>query len=456
MAEQRNRRHREMRSQHGILATGGADRNYWRTGSLIMIVAGVGGFTADYALNLGVARLLAPYDYGDFKVALAYLNLASLLVLLGGDRAAPRFLASSLQHRHGAGVWEYVRFYLLVLLVLSFLLICGTLTASYLQFGPVDLNKQHPLIIAAFIVPIGAATTLLARIFLAAKHLGDANLPWRIGYPLTKLGLILSAVVFLGGITDFGALWIAMIAAALLLGYQILEIRRLTLMPLVRARHFARPRAWIVASVPMMMVLLLQMGTGQVDIFMLEMLGGESDVGYFGAASTTVRSLVLVQNTALALLAPMMTAALAQGQAKVREYQVTGFRLLFLLSLPVALILIVFGKEILSLFGPGYVVGYPALIILTGGFLLSTQLALSAAWLQYAGHESDVMKIMIGALVACVLLNAILIRPFGINGAAAGTSAALIGSSLALSVLLRRNFGIPAWPVAQVFRRRST
>jgi O-antigen/teichoic acid export membrane protein len=421
-----------------------------------MIVAGVGGFAADYALNLGAARLLAPHDYGDFKVALAYLNLATLLVLLGGDRAAPRFLASWLQEGDGTGVWEYVRFYLLVLTGLSVLLIGGTFLASYLHFGPVDLAHHHPLLIAALVVPIGAVSTLLARVFLAAKHLGRANLPWRIGYPLTKLGLILASATILGGITDFGALWIAMVAATAMLGYQVFELRRLSLMPFVRAQQLATPRSWIVASIPMMMVLLLQMGVGQVDIFMLELLGGETEVGHFGAASTTVRSLVLVQNTALGLVAPLMTAALKQGPEQVMSMHVRGFRMLFMLSLPVALVLIVFGSEILTLFGPSYVAAYPALIVLTCGFLLSTQLALSAYWLQYAGQERLVMKVMIASLVVVAILNAILIPPYGMIGAAASTCIVLVGSAVAFSLLLRRHLGVSPWPIVQMLRGQST
>ncbi|MFP8879008.1 MAG: hypothetical protein VCE43_05825, partial [Myxococcota bacterium] len=79
------------------------DHHYWRRGSRTLILIGVCGFLARYALDIGLARLLSVADYGDYRVALAFVNLSALAVLLGGDRAAGRYLPPWIRNEDGLG-----------------------------------------------------------------------------------------------------------------------------------------------------------------------------------------------------------------------------------------------------------------------------------------------------------------------------------------------------------------
>ncbi len=424
-----------------------ADTKYLERGTIIMIAAGVGGFFADYALNLGVARFLAPYDYGDFKVAMAFLNISAMAVLLGGDRAAPRFLAARLESDDRAGVWEYVRLYLVIMVGLSLVLIALTIVISLLHFGPTDLANRHPLLVASLVIPLGAASTLLGRIFLAAKRVDLANLPWRVGFPLAKLVLVLVVAYVVGEMTDIRVLWLAFVTAILLLAFQIVYAQRLVLVPIRRDRELAKPKDWLRASIPMMLVMILQVGLSQVDLFMIEVLADESDVGYFGAASTSVHLIVLAQTTGVGLLAPLIAGALQDGTEAVADLHVRGFRILLCLAIPTALGLVILAPQILSLFGSDYTVAAPALTILVSGYFVSTVLALSAVWLQYAGNEQRVMWVMLSVLLASIVLNFLLIPPYGINGAAAGTALVLAASGITFSVLMRRHLDVSPCPI---------
>ncbi|MEM7124302.1 MAG: flippase [Pseudomonadota bacterium] len=433
------------------------EQSYLRRGTVIMIATAVGGFAADYALNVGVASLLAAEDYGDFKVAMAFLNISALAVLLGGDRAAPRFLASWLESDDGNGVWEYARLYLLIMLGLSVLLIAATFVVSWLHFGPTDLANRHPLIVAAVIIPLAAASTLLGRVFQAAKRIDLANLPWRVGFPLAKLSLVLVVAYVVGEMTDINVLWLAFVTAVLLLTFQIVCLRRLGLVPVRRDHDRAAPRAWLAASIPMMLVTLIVIGINQVDIFVLELIADERDVGYFGAVSTTVHVIYLAQTATVGLLSPLISKALDDGQSAIGGLHTRGFRLLICLTVPLSIGVAVFASSILSLFGSVYVVATDALLILTAGFFVSTVLGLSAIWLQYSGNERLVMWVMLGALVSNIVLNFILIPIYGINGAAAGTTVVLVAMSLTLCLMMRRQIGVSPWPVGAallgLFRR---
>lgn len=433
-----------------------SEGSYWRRGAAISITAGIGGFAASYTLNVVVARLLPPHDYGDFKVAMVFVMFATIFVILGGNEAAPRFLSGWVRTSDRTGVWEYVRLYLLLAGGLSLIVIAVTVMISFAQVEPTDLTGHHPLVFAVFVLPIAAASALLDRVFQAARRLDLATLPWRIGFPLLNLILIASIATLTGVMTDIQAILLTMIGSTALIAFQLLNIRRLSLIPLRRAPALATPNVWLRASVPMMLVVVLQLGVEQVDILMVEILAGESDVGHFAAAATTIGVIKLVGESVASLTMPMIAESLKEGRRQTGELYIRAFRLLFVISLPVAVGVAVFGREILGLFGPTYEVAYPALLILVVGALIGKWLSLPALWLQYAGHERTVLIVMSVAMGANIVLNAILIPTVGITGAAVATASSVMTSAFVLSLIMRHRLGISPWPIGALLGLRPS
>ena len=265
-----------------------ANKAYLRAGSQLLIVVAVGGFIADYLFNVGLSRLLPAHDYGDFKVAYAFVKLSGTLVLLGGDRAAPHVLAGRFDIGDNTGIWEYFCFYCLLTLALSVLLIIGTLVASRLHLGPVDLSDHHPLAWTVFAVPLIAVGSLFGRILQSAKKLGMASLPWRIVFPLLKLSLITLAAQWMTGFNLEWVIVLALLSVAIIVIWQGWVILQLKLVRFVRAPDFLMPRQWLTLSIPLMGGSLLALVLAQSDLYLLEMLGDEHEVGYFAAAAKLI------------------------------------------------------------------------------------------------------------------------------------------------------------------------
>lgn len=417
-----------------------------------MLGAGIGGYIIEYALNLFLAHSLASEDYGDFKVAMSFLALSAVVVLLGGDRAAPRFLPPFLETDERSGVWDYVRTYLIVTLGLSVVVAAVTIALSYSVFGGGDPLDHHPIVVASLVAPLAAVVTLLGRLFLAAKRVGLAQLPWRIGYPLLLLSFVFVASFVGEKLTDIGTFWILMIVAVLIIAIQVFFVYRNRLMPLRRYPDLDKPKQWIVASIPMMLVGLMQIGMSQTDIFMIELVGRhESAVGHYGAVTTTVYIIVLAQTIGVSVISPLISDALTASGDQPRALQERGFRLLFWLVVPLTVAIIVFAPTVMSFFGDEFVVASPALQILIVGYCVSSVLALSPLWLQYAGKERVTMWVTIVVFVVNIVLNAVLVPLLGIDGAAISTTVSLLAAALVLSVLLRRDLSMSPWPLGPVF-----
>ncbi|MCP5425302.1 MAG: polysaccharide biosynthesis C-terminal domain-containing protein [Gammaproteobacteria bacterium] len=395
---------------------------YLKRGGLILMGVALGGFAADYLFNIGISRLLPAHAYGDYKVAYAVASLSAVAVLLGGDRAAPRVLAGPIQRGEGRAVWEYLRFFIGLELVLSVLLVAATLLASTLQLGRFDPLHHHALVIAVFAVPLIAAGALLSRTLQSAKYLGMANLPWRVAFPILKLGLMVVAAGLLGGLTSQSAVVMGIVAVMFIVSWQYWIIRRRGLFEAGRQQDFLRPKQWLALSTPMMGALVVAMALRQVDLFLLEILGEEHEVGHFAAVATTAHVLMLVQLTLVGLIAPLIGPAMESGAASSQAMFRHGQRLLMVSVIPLALIIAWAGRPILGLFGPDYTDAHPALLILLFGYALWAVSALAATWLQYGGRGHWVLSVMLAALVLDIGLNIVLIPRYGLTGAALATT----------------------------------
>jgi O-antigen/teichoic acid export membrane protein len=421
--------------------SGDSSPRYLERGALVMVLGIIGGFGADYAFNLTLSRLLPPHDYGDFKVAYAFAFLCSVLVVLGGDRAAPKFLSAPLAEGDNRGVWEYLWFYIRVAGSLSAAVIAVTVIVSLLHVGAVDLEHHHPLLYVSFVIPLMALGGLLSRLLQAAKLLGAAVLPWRIALPLLQTGLVVSLGLLVETLTLVAVIAAAAAAVAVVLYWQWRRARRARLIALQRHPELLNTAAALKVSVPMMAAMLAILALNQMDLFMFEALGDEHEVGYFAAAATTSHMVILAQVTIVGIFTPLIAPAMAAGTRAADSLFWRAQRLVVFSSLPLAAGLILFGGELLSLFGEGFEQATVALRILTLAYAASALAALCSIWLQYSAKGRTVVAITAAALLIDAVGNYLLIPEYGLNGAASATAAAMIAAAIATWFAMYRERG---------------
>jgi len=411
--------------------------SYLRRGGLALVALGLGGFAADYGYNVGLSRLLSTHEYGDYKVAHAFAVFFGTLVLLGGDRAAPKALAGPLERGELVQAWEYLRFYLRLSIALSVVVIAVTWSASFLHVGTKDPLHHHALAWLVVSVPLLAAGALTSRTLQSARRPVLAALPWRVGLPV----LLLVAIVLLARAVESVSLWqILVLAVGVVLvvaGGQWLLVRRVALPELKRDPRASEPRRWLATSVPMMGFFLVTLTLAQSDLYFLEILGDEREVGLYAAAQTTAHFLVLIQTTVVGLVAPLVSTAIESGGRGERETHRQAQRMMLTGLLPAAVLVALAGRPILSLFGPGYPQALTVLhLLLVGNFVWATA-AIAGLWLQFTGRGPLMVVIAVATLAVDSVLNVLLIPDYGMGGAALGTAITL--SLAGLTVLVARH-----------------
>jgi len=416
---------------------------YLRKGTFVLLVGIIGGYAADYIFNITLSRLLPTSEYGDYKVAYSFAFLLSVVVMLGGDRAALKYLSGPLSRNDSSGVWEFTRFYLLISLVLSALVVCTTLAASYFHLDIVDLEGHHPLVWMSMLIPLVAIGAIFSRVLQAGKYLADANWSWRLAFPLIKILLMLVVFFWLGDVVLIQVIACVAIALLVVLLWQWMRMRQLGLIELKRQPGTIQPRKLLKVSVPMMLAMLAGIAMSQSDLFMLELLSDEDHVGHYAAAAVTAHIVLLVQVTFTGLIAPLIAPAMEAGKEDEKALFWLAQKRITVVAIPLFVLLLLFSKPLMNVFDHGYVAGVNSMRILALAYLCWAMAAFSSIWLQYSGSGYKVVVISVFMLLINLLANFFLIPRYGLDGAASATLISMaIGSvALILAKFLERKGG---------------
>jgi O-antigen/teichoic acid export membrane protein len=204
-------------------------------------------------------------------------------------------------------------------------------------------------------------------------------------------------------------------------------------------------------ALPLVASALLGLLIYNADLIFLRFLRGRADVGYYAAAYSLIAFLINLGIAYSLSLLPTLTRLTGDPEQRHALYH-SAVAQVFAVSLPIAvggffvapgIIDIVFGKE----FGPSGA----ALAILLISVPLSLVRDVPIIALMSDGEEPLVLRVTGAAALVNLVLNAVLIPPFGIHGAAAATTVTE-GIRLIVAVWLARKIGFPWAPVARFWR----
>lgn len=175
------------------------------------------------------------------------------------------------------------------------------------------------------------------------------------------------------------------------------------------------------------------------DIVFLKKNYGDSTVAFYAVAIKLMTILSMVINTVNVTVSTKI-AELFILNKKEELIKITKncSRLIFILTLPLSLIICVFPEQILTVFGPQYVIAKNALIILILGQGISSLFGVAPIYLNMTGRQHLFQFILITAIILNFILNFILVPKFGINGAAISFSTSLFFWNLCAAIFIYR------------------
>jgi O-antigen/teichoic acid export membrane protein len=257
---------------------------------------------------------------------------------------------------------------------------------------------------------------------------------WLGGYPTDAVSTMIIAVV---------ATWVVT------LGQSVVLYRRLRAKVPAGPRRY-EPKLWVATSLPIFMVEAFYLLLTYVDILALEHFRNPDEVAAYYAAARI-----------LAIVAFVYFAIAGATTHKFTEYHVAGdreklaaffantVRWTFWPSLAACAGILAFGWPLLALFGEKFTAAYPVMFILAIGMLARAAIGPAERLLNMLGQQNICAAIYAGAFAVNLGGCLLLIPRFGIEGAAASLSVALVAESVLLYVVTRQRLGIHAFVVGR-------
>ena len=394
-----------------------------------------------FAIITVIARELGGKAVGEYSLGWALLVITNLLALWGFQNVLIRFVAVYLAENDDGRVRGVIRLALRVSTSSSFAL--AALIAIFA--GPIsDLFGQPHL----------TTTVRLVALALPASTVRDAALAatqgWRSqrAYALIAsvyepvLRLSLTCVALIGGwdvTAVFAAIPISAWTAAVL-AVVALRVRMRSLAP--AAPVIDAGPIWRYSSVSWGSV-MATVGLIWADTLILGALGTASEVGVYNVSTRVVNLAVFVWVPLVSALDPQFARLLHRGErAGLGRLYTISTRWILSLSMPAFIVLLVYPKDLLGLFGADYGAGVAATVILCIGQLINGATGACGALQNMSGHIRLNLINNAVALALNIGLNLALIPAYGLTGAAVAWSISLGAVNLVRVIENKIVFGL--------------
>lgn len=352
----------------------------------IMIIGGI----ASLGLNIGVMRLVPMHrEAGDLdRLRGLVVGSRVLAVVLGALIALVSYAVIDLVpmspgYRAAAAV----------------AILCLPLYAmTDIQDG---LGRGNGWMMTALVPPY----VLRPLILLLAMTVANAA-----GYPMVAATAAMAAVVGVAATALVQAIWLNRKFSALL----------------GAGPRTSEPRAWIASSLPLLAIAGAELALQNTDVMVLSRFAPPAEVAMYFAAAKTMSLMMFVHYAVGSAMASRFAGYKERGddaglQMAVRD----AVSWTFWPSLAVAAAILVAGRPLLSLFGPGFSDGYPVMAILVFGFLVRSAMGPAEILLNMMGEQRACATVMVAGAIIGLVLNLLLVPPFGVIGAASATAIAL-------------------------------
>jgi O-antigen/teichoic acid export membrane protein len=397
-----------------------------------------------YVFKVYLARILGAEALGVYALGMTLIGFIGLFNTLGLPGSALRFVAAyqaagKFKQLH-ALLWRGAGLLVAMNIVLALVLLTlGRVLAVRFYHSP-ELVRYLPWF--AWLMLFGVVSGFYGKVLAGYRDVKVRTLIVNfIGSPLTML---LAVILISMGMGLRGYLIAQVLAASIVAVLLLAAVRRAT--P-ESARFSALPgshpesEVWSF-SATMMGIGFLEFLMSQVDKVALGYYRSAREVGIYSVAGAVVVYVPLVLSSVNQIFGPTIADLHTRGERALlsRLFQsltkwVVG------LTLPLALVIIVFARPLMRIFGHDFEYGWPILVIGTVGQLVNCGVGSVGFLLLMSGNERRLVRVQIAMATVMVVLSAGLVPLWGLIGAAVAAAATNVGSNLWNLLEVRRALG---------------
>jgi O-antigen/teichoic acid export membrane protein len=399
-----------------------------------------------YATQVALAWLYGPAQLGFYVLGITLVQIANILSQFGMDNGVVRYVA----HYSAEGDARRVRGTVIQALSVTFALSVALSIILFLGAGFLaDRVFDKPFLetmFRAFSVSIPFFTVMSMALW-ATQGFQTVKYQTYVQDVLRPIvNLVFIAAFYLFGVEVLGAVAAYILSMAFGAALALYYLRRV--FPGLLNRRIKpkfESRALFSASGPMIVTSFTQQAHSWIALLVLGTFETVTTVGVYNVAFRTAALSTLVLFAFGGIFSPMISNLYHRGFLRdlaylykdVSYWAFTGALAFFLLTALLA-------QDIMAIFGPMFVSGWPVIVVIASAQLFNSSVGPAARVLAMTGHQRVVMFATLGSAASAVALNLLLVPLFGIFGAAAGTAAALVLLNAITLLFVHRILGF--WP----------
>ena len=406
--------------------------------SLIALLLRSSGVATLFALTLFLTNFYDPNKVGEYEFTRSILLLLGSLVLLGTDQSILYFSGNLVGNDRGDELFDIYRKMILAILIASiFCILVFLILPKRIFWYFFDETSSYILVLKSIGILFFYCLVLLNTEFFRAYNKFYISELYR--GPLKYLPFFLALIVlyyykwqtYLVDVYLFLFVLLAIITSLNIHGFQPVDFKKSEL------KMFAIVKKSLPMAISSLGFFLLL----SIDVIFLKKYNDYDAIAFYSVAIKLILIVAMVMNTINSLYAPKI--AEYYGKKKMKELKdlvKISSRLIFFISLPALLIMFIFSKEILGLFGTQYETAQKAFYFLISGHFFSTLCGVNGVYLNMTGRQKLFQIILLITVALNIALNWVMIPRYSINGAAIASSiCVLFWNAIAVVIIYRKD-----------------
>ncbi len=413
------------------------------TFSAMLVAARIAGAGLTFLTQIMIARWLGADTLGTYAIAMSFAGVLTIFAVTGFPSIAMRYLSAYRVEGRDDLIAGFLKASRRQLLIGACALIALTWAALALFGGTMAGDLRLSLAIGAVMTLFMGALMLNGGIANAYRRPFLGFLPDTILRPVLVIVAFSALIAALGHEVTAATLMgvnLALIAGAA--AVQIVLMRRRGVAVSGTERTVESRSEWQRAALPMILLVLFTNYFADVDVLILGMLMPPEDVAVFNICFRFTAFI----GFALKAIYQIVLPDLAEAHVREDRSGVTraiGRANLIAVGMAVAatLTLALVGHHVLAIVGPEFVPGYGLLIVLGLSQVATAALGPNVQLMTVTGHQMRAVPAFVAGFAILVVLNLVLVPPFGLIGAGWAMVSAVMCWSVWLAVSARRLTG---------------
>jgi O-antigen/teichoic acid export membrane protein len=422
-------------------------------GTGIIFIGTIIGMLLGFVGRIIIVRYITQSEYGIFSLALVLTSIFVTISTLGLQQGSTRYIAYFRGKKEEGKVRGVISSSIKIALIASIIFSL----ILFLSSDVISTNILHsselsiPLKIFSVAIPFTVLMGIFASLFRGFDKVEPNVYFQNILRSVIYLSFLAGAILL--GLSFIGVLYAYLASIAITcIAFAMYVIKKLPLSTFsVKKRDDADTainpigKELLFFSIPLLVSNILTTFMHQLDTLMLGYFKTSDIVGLYNGALPLASTILPLPLYAVGFIYTPIVSKLYSQKAfeEMKQIYTVLTKWIFSATLPLFLILFLFPEIVLNfLFGSDYVQAGVALQLLSLGFIIHAFLGSNGSTLLVMGKTRFIMTASLVCVTLNLILNLMLIPPFGIVGAAIATASSLGLSNILLSTKLYLSSGI--------------